>query len=50
MTMQSGGQRSAQNVSGSTDLKDIKAMLPSMQVCDIVAFSHPLSEYFSCMK
>ena len=38
MSMQSGGQRSAQNVSGWTDLKDIKAMLPSMQDCDIVAF------------
>jgi len=36
MSMQSGGQRSDQNSSGSTDLKDIKAMLPSMQNCDIV--------------
>ena len=38
MKTQSGGQRSTQNVSGSTDLKDIKAMLPSMQDCDIVSF------------
>jgi len=38
MSMQSEGQRSAQNVSGSTDLKDIKAMLPSMQDCDIMSF------------
>jgi len=31
-------QRSAQNVSGSTDLNGIKAMLTSMQDCDIVSF------------
>ena len=38
ISMQSGGQRSAQNVSGSTDLNGIKAMLTSMQDCDIVSF------------